>query len=73
MDLDQELCFDRHLKNVVRQASLRASILRRIAGFLVKCGILLLYKAQVKPYLEYGTLTWMCCSSTDLQKLDKVE
>ena len=73
VDLDRELRFDRHIKHVARQASLRVSALRRVAGLLDKRGILLLYKAQVRPYLEYGTLTWMSSAATHLRLLDKVE
>ncbi len=73
VDLDKELRFDRHLKHIARQASLRVSALRRIASLLDKRGILLLYKAQIRPYLEYGALTWMSSAPTHLRRLDKVE
>lgn len=73
MDLDRELRFDRHLKHVAHQATLRVSALRRVANFLDKRGIMLLYKAQVRSYLEYGALTWMSSAATHLQRLDKVE
>ncbi|MPC27793.1 hypothetical protein E2C01_020976 [Portunus trituberculatus] len=48
-------------------------VLRRVAGFLNKHGFLTLYKAQVRPYLEYGTLRWMFGAATHLRRLDKVE
>ena len=44
----------------------------RVASFLDKCGILLLNKAQIRLYLEYGTLTWMSSTATYPQKLAKV-
>ncbi|XP_050733849.1 uncharacterized protein LOC127007175 [Eriocheir sinensis] len=52
VDLDRGLRFDRHLKHAAHQASLRVSALRRVANFLDKRGIMLLYKAQVRPYLD---------------------
>ncbi|XP_045130660.1 uncharacterized protein LOC123515839 [Portunus trituberculatus] len=73
VDLDRELRFDRHLKHVAHQASLRVSALRRVAGLLDKRGIQLLYKAQIRPYLEYGVLTWISSAATHLQRLDKIE
>lgn len=73
MDLARELRFDRHLKHVAHQATLRVSALRRVDNFLDKRGIMLLYKAQVRSYLEYGALTWMSSAATHLQRLDKVE
>ena len=73
VDLDRELRFDRHLRHVAHQASLRVSALRRVASFLDKRGIMLLYKSQVRPYLEYGALTWMSSASSHLRRLDRVE
>ncbi|XP_045129291.1 uncharacterized protein LOC123515009 [Portunus trituberculatus] len=73
IDLDRGLRFDRHLKHVAHQASLRVTALRRVAQHLDKRGIQLLYKAQVRPYLEYGTLTWMSSAATHLQRLERVE
>ena len=73
VDLDRELRFDHHLKNVAHRASLRVSALRRVASFLDRRGILLLYKAQIRPYLEYGALTWMSSAATHLRRLDKLE
>ena len=73
VDVDSEMRFSRHLRNVAHQASLRVSALRRVAKFLDEKGLLTLYKAQVRPYLEYATLTWMSSASTHLQRLDAVE
>ncbi|KAK3880098.1 hypothetical protein Pcinc_015366 [Petrolisthes cinctipes] len=43
---DAELRFDKHIHHIAHQASLRVSALRRVAGFLDKCGLMTLYKAQ---------------------------
>lgn len=66
VDLKKELRFYRHLKHVAYQNSFRicptqSSVFR------------LLYKVQVRPYLEYGALTWMSSPATHLQRLDKME
>ncbi|KAK3889544.1 hypothetical protein Pcinc_006453 [Petrolisthes cinctipes] len=70
---DAELRFDKHIHHIAHQASLRVSALHRVAGFLDKRGLMTLYKAQVRPHLEYGALTWMSSAATHLQRLDKVE
>ena len=44
-----------------------------MAGFLDKKGRLLLYKAQVRPYLEYAALSWMSCAATHTRKLDSIQ
>ncbi len=59
VDVDRKLRFGLHLQTIARQASLRVSALRRIASFLDSRRILLLYKAQIRPYLEYAALSWM--------------
>lgn len=39
---------------VGHQTSQRVAALRRVADFLDSRGILTLYKAQIRPYMEYG-------------------
>ena len=70
---DAELRFDKHIHHIAHQASFQVSALRRVAGFLDTRGLLTLYKAQVRPYLEYGALSWISCATTHLRRLDKVE
>ena len=36
-------------------------------------GILTLYKAQIRPHLEYSTLAWLSCTQPILNKLDKIQ
>ncbi|KAK3865356.1 hypothetical protein Pcinc_029030 [Petrolisthes cinctipes] len=63
---DVVLRFDKHIHHIAHQASLRVSALRRVAGFLDKRGLMTLYKAQVRPHLEYGALMWMSSATTHL-------
>ncbi|XP_050687365.1 uncharacterized protein LOC126980953 isoform X2 [Eriocheir sinensis] len=71
--VDQSLRFDLHIRAVARQASLRVSALRRVAGSLDPRGILTLFKAQIRPYLEYGALCWMASAATHMLRLDAVQ
>lgn len=64
---------DLYLQTIARQAPLRVSALRSIVKFLDCRWTLLLYKAQIRPYLKYDALTWMSSAATHLRRLDRVE
>ena len=44
-----------------------------MAGKLDTYGILTLYKAQIRPCMEYSALTWMSSAATHVQRLDAVQ
>ena len=71
--IDRELRYDQHLASVARQTSQRVSALRRVASNLDPQGILTLYKAQIRPCMEYGALTWMSSAVTHTRRLDAVQ
>ncbi len=56
---DSRLRFDKHLEKVDRNASLKVTLLRRVKHLLSPDDLLTLYKAQVRPVMEYVSLTWM--------------
>ena len=70
---DQGLRYDRHVSAVASQASQRVSALRRMANTLDPRGVLTLYKAQIRPLLEYGALTFMSSAATHMRRLDAVQ
>ncbi|XP_063854385.1 uncharacterized protein LOC135096635 [Scylla paramamosain] len=71
--VDSGLRFDHHIAVVARQTSLRVSALRRMANTLDPRGILTLYRAQIRPCMEYGALSWMSSAATHMQRLDAVQ
>ena len=73
VSVDRNLRFDHHIAGIARQTSLRVSALRRVADTLDPRGILTLYKAQIRPCMEYGALTWMSSAATHMQRLDAVQ
>ncbi|XP_063884696.1 uncharacterized protein LOC135113371 [Scylla paramamosain] len=73
VEVDQGLRFDRHLKHIALKASYRVSSLRRVANLLDRRGRLFLYKAQIRPYLEYAAISWMSCAATHISKLDGIQ
>ncbi|XP_063873075.1 uncharacterized protein LOC135107306 [Scylla paramamosain] len=58
VEIDSWLHFDKHLKKVVRNASFKVTLLRRVKHPSPD-DLLTLYKAQVRPVMEYAPLTWM--------------
>ena len=73
VEVDRELRFDGHIKHIANKASHRVSALRRVASFLDRGGKLLLYKAQIRPYLEYAALSWMSCAASHTKRLDSIQ
>ena len=71
--IDRELRYDQHLASVASQTSQRVSALRRVASNLDPQGILTLYKAQIRPCMEYGALTWMSSAASHTRRLDAVQ
>ena len=73
VEVDSRLRFDGHLKKVASKASKKVTLLRRLSHLLSPDGLLTLYKAQVRPIMEYAPLTWMSSAQCHLSLLDKVQ
>ncbi|KAG0710249.1 hypothetical protein GWK47_002561 [Chionoecetes opilio] len=72
-EVGRELRFIGHIKHIAKKASHRVSALRRVASFLDRGGKFLLYKAQIRPYLEYAALSWMSSAASHTRKLDSIQ
>ena len=57
MEVDSGFLFDCHLEEVARKASQMVTLLRLLSHLLNSDGLLTLYKAQVRPIMEYVPLT----------------
>ena len=73
VEVDSGLRFDLHLKKVALAASRRVTLLRRMKHLLDAKGLITLYKAQVRPIMEYAPLSWMSSAQCHLSLLDKVQ
>ena len=73
VEVDSKLNFSSHLESVARKASLRVTLLRRVRHLLDADGLTKLYKAQVRPIMEYSPLAWMSSAQGHLSLLDKVQ
>ena len=56
--IDNKLSFDEHISNKINKANSTMGIIRRTYDYLDKFSFLLLYKALVRPHLEYANQVW---------------
>ena len=55
---DSALSFDTHINNIVSKANQIAGIIRRSFTYLEPCNFVLMFKAFVRPHLEYAQAAW---------------
>ena len=70
---DKNLTFAPQTKNLANRARQRLGFLRRASKFLHGKGRATVYKAFVRPRLEYGSLAWMGAAQTNLKRLVRVQ
>ena len=73
VQFDSKLTFEEHIKETAHKASLKVTALRRLKHLLDAQGMMTLYKAQVRPHLEYAPLTTVSCPRSHLLLMDKVQ
>ena len=73
VEVESKLSFDRYLESVARKASLRVTRLRQVRHLLDAEDLMKLHKTQVRPVMEYSSLTWMSSAQSHLSLLDKVQ
>ena len=71
--VDNELGFKEHINKVVNKANSTLAIIRRSYTYLDRQSLALLYKALVRPLLEYGNLVWSPYLKGDKEKLEAVQ
>ena len=55
---DIDLSFDVHIQNATKKANRAIGLIRRAFDYLDKDMFIKLYKALVRPHLEYGNIIW---------------
>ena len=73
VQIDARLTYGPHLDAVAARGRQRLGFLRRVRHLLPPRGLATVYKAFVRPVLEFGMLTWMGAAPTHLRKLDAVQ
>ncbi|KAG0724606.1 hypothetical protein GWK47_040281 [Chionoecetes opilio] len=73
VEFDTGLTFTSHSRRVAINSVRRLSCVRRISHLLDAKGVEVLYKAQVRPLMEYSPLAWSSCPPSYLATLDRVQ
>ncbi|KAK7093852.1 hypothetical protein V1264_007538 [Littorina saxatilis] len=70
---DSNLSFDPHIRGVVSKANQRIGIIKRTFSFLDKDTFLKLYKAFVRPLVEYANVVWSPFLKRQSQTIERVQ
>ena len=70
---DEDLKFDLHIENIVKKANNILGLIKRNFSFIDINIFLLLYKALVRPHLEYGQLIWSPRLLRQSRKIESVQ
>ena len=58
---NKDLSFDTHIQKSINKANQMIGLIKRTFSYLNKDTFLKLYKAMVRPHLEYGNVIWYPC------------
>ena len=56
--LDAQLIFEEHLKVITTNANKTKGLFRKLHNILLRPALLTIYKAFVRPHLDYGEVTF---------------
>ena len=73
IDIDYQLNFDKHIKNICRKASQQLSVLKRIGCFLSKLNKLTIFHSFILSNFNFCPLAWHFCSKANTIKLEKIQ
>ena len=72
--LDKRLAFDRHLKEKILRANKGIGLITRLRRYLPRNSLLTIYKAFIRPYLDYGDVVYDYPGNASfMQKLESVQ
>ena len=69
MILDSKLSFINHLKEKISIANKGIDIIRRLYNFLARFTLINIYKAYVRPHLDYGDTIYDNSSNASLSQM----
>ena len=70
---DPLLKFDRHVQNIIAKANQMIGVIKRTFTFLDKDSFLKLYKAFIRPHLEYANTIWSPKLRRQSSAIEKVQ
>ena len=70
--LDSKLTFEKHCKTILSKTNRTIGLLRKLQGLLPRAVLITVYKAFVRPHLDYGNVLYDQAFNASL-KLEKLE
>ena len=67
--IDNKLTWRQHIENIKSKINKRLGILKKMCHFLQEDRLASLFYVFLKPYIDYGSLTWGSTANTHLLKL----
>jgi hypothetical protein len=71
--VDSKLKFDSHINNIVNKANRLVGLIRRSFNFLDAKNFSLIFKAIVRPTLEYGQVVWSPYQEGLINKIENIQ
>ena len=72
--VDNQLKFDDHIKMVFRKISKTIGLLRKLHNFLPRAALITIYKAFIRPHLDYGDILYdQAYNMSFHQKLESIQ
>ena len=72
--LDVKLTFDEHLNNVLNKVNKTIGLLRKLQNLLSRSTLITIYKAFVRPHLDYGDILFdQTYNSSFHEKLESIQ
>lgn len=73
VNIDSHLCFDKHIQTQINKANQIVGIIRRTFCSLDYKSFCLLFKALVRPQLEYANSVWNPYKCKDTESIENVQ
>ena len=69
--IDNKLTWHQHIENIKNKINKGLGILKKMCHFFQEDTLVSLFYAFLKPYIDYGSLTWEGTTNTHLLKLKR--
>ena len=71
--VDRNLSWDYHMKYICQRVYPKLRMLNTISSFLSQDILLLIYKQNILPIIDYGSMTWLDCSKKVSLKIERLQ
>ena len=71
--VDCNLSFDEHINNITKKSNMLVGVIRRTYTYLDEASFSLLFKAIVRPHLEYAQAVWHPYKRKHINQIERVQ